>query len=80
MNNIDPTTEISTLSEEYSKVIQNINNALDECYEVFPDIRKTTGEERKENLDIWLKHINDLKDSCQQLIDEIEEKMREINF
>jgi len=80
MNNIDPTMEISAHLQEYSKVIQDINNALDEFYEVLPDIKKTTGEDRKENLDIWEKHINDLKDSCQQLIDEIEEKKKEINF
>jgi len=80
MNNIDHTVEISALSKEYSKVIQDINNSLDEFYEVLPDIKKTNGEERKENLDIWLKHINDIKDSCQQLLDEIEGKMREIDF
>lgn len=80
MNNIDPTMEISANLQEYSKVIDDINNALDEFYEVLPDIKETTGEERKENLDIWVKHINDLKDSCQQLIDGIEEIKREINF
>ncbi len=80
MNNIDPTMEISANLQEYSKVIEDINNALDEFYEVLPDIKNTKGEERKENLDIWVKHINDLKDSCKQLIDEIEEKKREINF
>ncbi len=80
MNNIDPTMEISANLQEYSKVIEDINNALDEFYEVLPDIKNTKGEERKETLDIWVKHINDLKDSCKQLIDEIEEKKREINF
>jgi len=80
MDNIDSTMEISAHLQEYSNVIQDINNALDEFYEVLPDIKKITGEDIKENLDIWVKHINDLKDSCQQLIDEIEEKKREINF
>jgi len=80
MDNIGPPMEMNLLSQEYSQIIQDINNALDEFYEVLPDIKNTKGEDRKENLAIWMNHIKDIKESCQQLIDEIEEKIRELDY
>jgi conjugal transfer/entry exclusion protein len=78
--NIDLKTDSLDFLQEYAQVVQDINNALDEFYDVLPDIKITTGDDRKETLEIWQKHTNDLKDSCQQIIDEIDEKIREINF
>jgi cell fate (sporulation/competence/biofilm development) regulator YmcA (YheA/YmcA/DUF963 family) len=80
MDNIGHKIEEHVLMQEYSQVLQDINNALDEFYEALPDIKNTTGDDRKETVEIWQKHTTDLKDSCQQVIEEIEEKVREINL